>query len=507
MSRFRRRIMSVVNADAPIRFADAEVKRICVDNFGGLNGISNAKYGTVGVKGLDGEVTYRQARAVTNIGMLFNNNTVITSFMEFELFRNANIQDGQAFRNCVNLERIALPEGCNVYGYLTFHTCKKLQVIRCKNITFYKDMNSMFYGCSSLTSLDVSNWNTQSVTNMNNTFYGCSSLTSLDVSGWNTQSVTNMNGMFYGCSSLTSLDVSGWNTQSVTNMGNMFYGCSSLTSLDVSNWNTQNVTNMGNMFYQCTSLTSLDVSNWNTQNVTNMNGMFYQCTSLTSLDVSNWNTQNVTNMNSMFNNCKSLVYLDKSRWDTHSANDIRSMFSGCISLTSDSKILPIQATHTYTGQYSNIIFSKVSVFDHITASDIPNVSVIGGYMFENNKILRYADFAQHQKLTAVEYMPFTGCELFEGMTLPNLPLTFGEMWGYFYALPSGHSYPKDRYIRFLSSTPPAGTKVYNTYNHIYVPDEAIETYKNCGLWSQTAVEVKSLSEWQADCDKYGWTKY
>ena len=34
--------------------------------------------------------------------------------------------------------------------------------------------------------------------------------------------------MFYGCSSLISLDVSGWDTSKVTTMGNMFYGCSSL---------------------------------------------------------------------------------------------------------------------------------------------------------------------------------------------------------------------------------------------------------------------------------------
>ena len=50
--------------------------------------------------------------------------------------------------------------------------------------------------------------------------------------------------MFYGCSGLTSLDVSGFNTDNVTDMGWMFAGCSGLTSLDVSGFNTSNVTNM-----------------------------------------------------------------------------------------------------------------------------------------------------------------------------------------------------------------------------------------------------------------------
>ena len=58
----------------------------------------------------------------------------------------------------------------------------------------------------------------------------------------NTQNVTDMDGMFYGCSGLTSLDVSHFNTQNVADMDWMFSDCSGLTSLDVSRFNTQKVT-------------------------------------------------------------------------------------------------------------------------------------------------------------------------------------------------------------------------------------------------------------------------
>ena len=54
--------------------------------------------------------------------------------------------------------------------------------------------------------------------------------------------------MFYGCSSLTSLDLSNFNTSNVIDMNNMFYGCSSLTSLDLSNFDTSNVLFMNYMF-------------------------------------------------------------------------------------------------------------------------------------------------------------------------------------------------------------------------------------------------------------------
>jgi surface protein len=89
--------------------------------------------------------------------------------------------------------------------------------------------------------------------------------------------------MFYFCNSLTSLDVSGWDTSAVTSMSTMFYSCNSLTSLDVSGWDTSAVTSMSSMFYSCNSLTSLDVSNWDFSKVTtasNASGMFRYCRGL-----------------------------------------------------------------------------------------------------------------------------------------------------------------------------------------------------------------------------------
>ena len=58
------------------------------------------------------------------------------------------------------------------------------------NITFifnknYTDVSYMFYSCSSLTSINLSNFNTNNVTNMSYMFYCCKSLTSLDISNLN----------------------------------------------------------------------------------------------------------------------------------------------------------------------------------------------------------------------------------------------------------------------------------------------------------------------------------
>ena len=240
-----------------------------------------------------------------------------------------------------------------------------------------KDMGFMFNGCNSLTSLDVSNWNTDNVTDMKAMFQDCRSLTSLDVSKWDTGNVTDMVDMFWGCS-FTSLDVSNWDTSSVTDMSCMFADCEALTSLDVSNWNTSSVTDMNCMFYCCSSLASLDASKWDTGSVKDMGFMFDGCRGLTSLDVSNWNTSSVTDMYGMFNGC-GLTSLDLSNWNTGSVTNMYGMFAGCKSLTS------LDVSKWDTGNVTNMseMFAGCS---SLTALDLSNwdtgsVTYMGG-MFE-----------------------------------------------------------------------------------------------------------------------------
>jgi surface protein len=75
-------------------------------------------------------------------------------------------------------------------------------------------------------------------------FLGCSSLTSLDLSNFNTSSVTDMYGMFYNCYNLTSLDLSNFDTSKVTDMKSVFHGCSNLITIyTLYNWSIDSVIN------------------------------------------------------------------------------------------------------------------------------------------------------------------------------------------------------------------------------------------------------------------------
>jgi len=226
----------------------------------------------------------------------------------------------------------ARPTSC----YRWFFNCKYLTTIEgieylnTENVT---DMSGMFWGCSILTTLDVSHFDTQNVTDMSYMFSSCSALTTLDVSKFDTKNVTSMSYMFSNCFALTTLNVSNFDTQNVTNMSYMFSGCSALTTLDVSKFDTKNVTNMSYMFNDCSVLTTLDVSNFDTKNVTDMSDMFNDCSVLTTLDVSNFDTQNVTDMTGMFYECSALTTLNVSNFDTKNVTDMGYMFSGCKALT------------------------------------------------------------------------------------------------------------------------------------------------------------------------------
>ncbi|MGF1919199.1 MucBP domain-containing protein [Enterococcus faecalis] len=94
----------------------------------------------------------------------------------------------------------------------------------------------------------------------------------------NTENVTDMSNMFYMCTSLRQLDLSNFNTTNVTNMSGMFKNCNELRSVNVSSFNTANVRWMVEMFRNCYNLERLDISGFYVnQNINNYDKMLYLC--------------------------------------------------------------------------------------------------------------------------------------------------------------------------------------------------------------------------------------
>ena len=66
--------------------------------------------------------------------------------------------------------------------------------------------------------------------------------------------------MFKGCSGLTTLNISGFDTGKVERMGSMFESCSSLQQVDISHFTAGSLKYIDGIFKQCEKLTKAYVN-------------------------------------------------------------------------------------------------------------------------------------------------------------------------------------------------------------------------------------------------------
>ena len=115
--------------------------------------------------------------------------------------------------------------------------------------------NSMFYYCQGLRTVDVTGIIKDSkVTSVNSMFAKCNQLRSITGINIPFTNVTNFGAFFQDCSSLTTLDLSNWKpTGTNLSASNMFYWCRSLTTLDMRNFPFVNI---GSASYQYNNMFS-----------------------------------------------------------------------------------------------------------------------------------------------------------------------------------------------------------------------------------------------------------
>ena len=224
----------------------------------------------------------------------------------------------------------------------------------------------MFYGCSSLQTLDTSKWNLGNL-NIAENMFRQTKITTLDVRDWDLRKLTNTVYMFFN-TPLISLDTSGWVLSSLSNAAQMFQYCNSLITLgDTSRWGLEKLTNASDMFHGCSALQSLDTSGWNLENVTSMQNAFDSCMALTTLgDTSRWNLIKCTNMQSLLVYCNQLTKVDLTYTSTPqvAVSNLTNVF---LNLNTDN-LESIVGDHTET--------DNVSVFNGYSSTEF-NISNLG----------------------------------------------------------------------------------------------------------------------------------
>lgn len=117
-----------------IQFEDLQVKAICCKNWDTNN---------------DGELSYAEAAAVTDIGTVFKDNSDIIAFTEFKYFTGLTAIPADAFNNCGQLWKITLPSTISSIDCGAFKHCSSINTISIpESVTTIDD--TAFHYCSSI---------------------------------------------------------------------------------------------------------------------------------------------------------------------------------------------------------------------------------------------------------------------------------------------------------------------------------------------------------------------
>ena len=400
--------ISVYQNDNNIVFADANVKAICVANWD-TNG--------------DGELSYDEAAAVTDLGQVFRGNTTITSFEELQYFTGLATISDYAFYSCSNLSgSLFIPNSVTTIGDYAFMGCQ--QITGC--LTIPNSVTTIggyaFYGCSGFTgSLTIGN----SVTEIGNRAFNNCTFNGLNINMPNIPSffINNVGGTYSG-----SLTIGNF----VTSIGNHAFNNCTFNELSINMPNIPNyfigniggtysgsltignsVTSIGDYaFRNCSGFTgSLTIPN----SVTSIGDYaFYNCSGFTgSLAIPN----SVTEISDFtFCHCSGFT---GSLTIPNSVTTIGGYaFRNCSGLTGS---LAIPNSVTTIGGYA---FCNCSGFTGITLGN--SITTIGNYAFNNCSGFT-GSLAIPDSVTEIGSSAFYGCSGFIGtLTLGNSLTTIGN---------------------------------------------------------------------------------
>ena len=486
-----------------IVFADANVKAVCVAN-----------WDTSG----DGELSYAEATAVTNLGTVFRGNTTITSFNELVYFTGLQALAANAFNGCTHLTSVMLPNSIIATGNNSFKDCSSLVSVTLSE-SLRRIVNYTFQNCSALTHIDFPS----TVTYIGASFDGCSNLSSIVIPA----SVnTIIDGAFNNCHSLQSIVVESGNTvydsrngcnaiiktetnelvvgcdntvipDGVVTIGqSAFYGRHQMTTITL----PASVTSIGNQaFYSCRGLTEMyvksstpptlgtNVFNGSPTGVSNTIPVYVPCEAIETYQATTgWN--NFTNFQA---NPEFICFADPdvkaicvAHWDTNG--------DGELSYAEAAAVMSLGQTFRYKPEMDT--FDELQYFTGLISID--------DFAFAENHNL--VSIILPEDITSIGARAFAWSDALPSITIPNSVTILTHEAFRFCAgltevtLGTGLTYIDEvvfhgcdnlTTINALSETPPtlfdnyvfAGVPLENIT--VNVPCGSLETYQNASGWN------------------------
>jgi hypothetical protein len=320
---------------------------------------------------------------VTSIGASAFLNCTALSSVTFEPTSKVTSIGSNAFQNCTALTSVTIPNSVTSIGNSAFQNCTALTSITVsESNSNYSSLDGVLFNKLRTTLIVCPGGKTGSYTIPNsvtsisgNAFYGCTALTSITVSESNSN-YSSLDGVLFNKLRTTLIVCPGGKTgsytipNSVTSIsGNAFYGCTALTSVTFEP--TSKVTSIDSIAFQnCTALTSVTIPN----SVTSIgSSAFSGCTTLTSVTIPN----SVTSIDtSAFQNCSGLTsVIIPDSVQTIGSNTFRSC-SALASIIIPSSVQTIgDSAFAYTAKLTDIFVD----------SNNNNFSSLDGVLFNKNQ--------------------------------------------------------------------------------------------------------------------------
>lgn len=367
-----------------IRFADPEVLRVLLEKITTDDGIGLTKEDVEGVTSI----------VKPNNFSWFQKNIEITTFNEFRLFTGITKLEGNtnhaAFRGCVNLAEITLPDTITEIGYMSFYECSALKTKLPTSITSVGGRAFMNSGLDG----DLFLPNLTGKIDREGTFQNTkiTSIRSLgkitEIGGWSSANL----GAFYNCTLLKCAVL----PETLTNIGDVsFKNCTSLRECNI----PQGVTYIGPQAFN--GCTALEIEELNLPNLTSLGqNAFYgvkikkisDLGKITTLPTASSSTQN---------------FGDKSVLEE-------------VVLPSSVTTIPAYSFSSYSGlssvNLSNVSTLGMEVFQGagITSVSAPNLTSIGRDCFINSKlthVLSLGNITEFPSSLSGNYGMFRNCPL------------------------------------------------------------------------------------------------
>lgn len=412
---------------------------------------------------------------------------------------------------------------------ITFNNCKKVVYVGdvFKNDVDRTTVSSLFFKCSSLVHIDLAPLAImEKIKDAYGLFYECSSLVSLDLTPlakWT--KVYRAANLFAFCSSLKNIDLAPLaNWINIIDVSSIFYRCnfSQINLTPLANW--INVENASGLLYYCTALKSINLEPLRTwEQVINADSLFDYCNSLESIDLtplSRWSK--VRSANRFIEGCSSLKNINLTPLASWVNVDSADYFmSACKSLeTTDltplANWINIRTAKDFFNHCERLgsidltplaswtkLTDSSSFFSSCQSLKSIDLTPVRGWidmrsadsLFSSCFSLSYIDLTPLESWTNITRFPgaFSSCVNLQSIDLTPLA-NFSKMT---YNIDLIRNTPNLAFIIVLSTTPfplTSGALTNGNTCPIYVPDDAVDTYKTATNWSAYASRIKPISE-------------